>query len=448
MIEPPGVRERLQHQYGLKVLRLYMDSSEGRDHVMFSFSLQDGEEAALLTASAEEIGLPHGPDAASCERRELQEAAFRIPEYINSALAHLCRESELPGATLWIRLATPLGLLTAVPWERLLQPALGVPVLRLPYHVIAPRTPERELDLVICFSAPIAKPELQRNLIDSFIEQIPLDLAKSANLHLFADLAVYRELLEVKRQYGGEYRINVYNPQEASTLGKHAGENPWLAWMRTALGGRSADVVHFLCHCYSVRDEGALALAESPGRNENLEGATLVSAEKVAEFLNATGAWSLAFTSPPSNVSAVGMRMLQDCVARRRPGPVLMHDMAHPDSCRALGAAYRFLYTAEQPAPASPAISLHCHPFREAGVAPDDQSDRLLDQFTLAGKLGDRLKNSSQPVWLAASQRILEATAGDLAAAVEADPDSGRKRARDFVLDALTEYANPEDVEG
>lgn len=122
--------------------------------------------------------------------------------------------------------------------------------------------------------------------------------------------------------------------------------------------------------------------------------------------------------------------------------------MAHPDSCRALGAAYRFLYTAEQPAPASPAISLHCHPFRETGVAPDDQSERLLDQFTLAGKLGDRLKNSSQPVWLAASQRILEATAGDLAAAVEADPDSGRKRARDFVLDALTEYANPEDVEG
>jgi hypothetical protein len=82
-----------------------MDSSEGQGHVMFSFSLQDGEEAALLAASAEEIGLPHGPDAASCERRDFQEAAFRIPEYINNALAHLLRESEPPGATLWIRLA-------------------------------------------------------------------------------------------------------------------------------------------------------------------------------------------------------------------------------------------------------------------------------------------------------------------------------------------------------
>jgi hypothetical protein len=316
-------------------------------------------------------------------------------------------------------------------------------VLRLPFHIICPRTQYQELDAVVCFSSPVSKPELQRDLVQQFMEHIPVDLAKYTTLHLFADLAVHEDLLAIKARHGSEYRIHVYDPQQAPKLGNTGGNNPWLSWIRQALGARSADVVHFFCHCYRVRDEGALALAESPTRNANLECATLVGGADLAEFLNASGAWSVAFTSPPTNASAAGMRILQHCVARSRPGPVLLHDMSHPDSKRALAAAYSFLYTPDQPPPASPAISLYCHPFREnreKGVT-DDQSERLLQQFTLAGKLGDRLQTADQPAWLAASQRVLEASSGDLAAAVEADPDSGRKRARDFVLEALAEYA-------
>lgn len=447
MTEPPGVRERLQREYGLTVLRLSMGIEGGAEQVLFSVSMRYGEEAALLTATLEELGLDKACATTiegSCQQPEPE---FHIPGHIIGALRQILNETEQPGAPLWIRLSPPLGLLTAVPWESILQPALGVSILRLPYHMISPRAPELELDSVICFSSPVSQPELERQLVDNFIAQIPVDLAKYTTFHLFADLSAHTDLLEIQRRFGSQYRIKVYDPCSATRRDRKPGENPWLAWMRTAMGGRSADVVHFLCHCCRIRDEGTLALAETPVRNENLERAGLVTAAEVVDFLNATGAWSLAFTSPPSNASAIGMRMLQDCVVRLRPGPVLLHDMAHPDGSRGLEAAYRFLYMHGQPAPSSPAISLYCHPVRHTSRPHDEQSAHLLNEYTLSGRLGDRLRSSKTPAWLASSQRVLEASAGELAAAMEADPSSGRKRARSLVLDALAEYAQSPESE-
>jgi hypothetical protein len=178
-------------------------------------------------------------------------------------------------------------------------------------------------------------------------------------------------------------------------------------------------------------------------RNEDAESASLLYAHELAEFLDHVGAWSVAFTSPPTNSSAAGMRMLQDHVARLRPGPILLHDMRAPGAREALSETYRFLYAGGE-TPASPAISLFCHPHRITGAGADEASNRLLEEYTLAGRLGEQLAGDKR-TWLAASQRKLEATAGELASAAEADPDSsGRLRARRLVLEALAECAeNP-----
>lgn len=441
MRDVPKVRDRLQRRYGLKVLRIYLDNEKTKSLAVFSLSLADGEEVARLTASMSEIGLPEIPEFGTQGEVALQESQFRLPVHILPALKSALEASEPPAAPLWIRLSVPLGLLAAVPWERLLQPGLGVPVLRLPYHRIFPHLARENLDYVICFNSPSLDPQLNRETIDQFLAQIPFDFAKAASFHLFADTRFYPELLNLQEEYGERLRVTAYRPPADIFPGSAIGQNPWLSWIKTELGTRSADVVHFICHSYRTKNEGALAFAESPLRNMNDNAGTLLFARELAEFLNQVGAWSGALTSPPGNGSIGGMRMLQSAVARLRPGPVLLHDMSGPDSEQALGDAFRFLYAPPKPPPASPTVSLYCHPLWLTGEQADADSRQLLQQYTLDGWLGDRLANVSPPAWLASSQKKLEVMAEDFAAGEDADPDNGKKRARELVLKALADCA-------
>jgi hypothetical protein len=438
--EAYGVGHRLQLHYGLNVLRISMDAESG--NALLSFSGPDGEQIALLTAPAHELGLPLEMDSQASGDWDLNESAFRLPDYLRGALKSAVSATEPEGQPVWITLVPPLGLLAAVPWERLLHPVVGVPVLRLPCHSISPRPPQREFDSVICFSSPVSQPEVERELIDLFLAQVPLGLVRQTTLHLFADASVHQDLLALKLRYGSEFHIEVYDPPPQSEL---QGRLPWLKWIEKRLAGRSADVVHFLSHCYRIREQAALALAESPSRNDNKAAASLIFAPDLVEFLDAVGSWSVAFSSPPSNVSAAGMRMLIDQVARIRPGPIFLHDMTHPHAREGLAATYGYLY-GDGPPPDTGAVTLFTHPQRCApGRHTDETSERLLHEFTLVGHLGDRVASAGQPAWLVSSQRVLEATAGEVAASVEQDAESGKKRARDLVLRALAEAANAPD---
>lgn len=440
MIEQPGVREQLQRQYDLKVLRLRLAGSGPGTQIVFELSCGGSGQVTSLTVPIEAIGLPSDADASAESSAQLAEERFHLPEPAAGAIRDAVRADAPGGAPLWLRLSWPTGLLAAVPWERLLQPLLGVPVLRLPYHLISPRAPQQELDCVICVSASIRPSGPHADLLDRFIEHIPPDLAQYATFHLFADSTLFPEVARAGKQYAGAYRIHIHPPPQD----RHSRRgNPWLTWIRQALGDRSADVVHFLCDCYRLREQGALVLAGSPFDDARSGSAEPLFAADLVELLNATGAWSVAFTSLPDAVSAAAMRLLQDQLARLRPGPVLLHEMKHPDSRQALDAAYRFLYLEGQPPPNSPAVSLYTHPFPSMGGRTDDASEHLLNAYTLAERLGDRLTGrGDRPAWIAASQRVLEASAGSIDTAAGADPNSGKRRAREFVLKALADHAD------
>ena len=436
------VRDRLQKQYRLKVLRIYLDTSmEGKSIAIFSFTIEDGKEIARLTASMHELGLPDIRNFDEQGEVGLQESVFRIPDHILGALKYVLSDSKPVDAPLWLRLSVPLGLLPAVPWERLLQPYLNIPVLRMPHYRISPRVPAGDIDTVICFGSAVNNEADLDYQLDQFIEQVPIDLAKTTTLHLFADCTVHLALLELKRKYDSRFRINIYSPPTNLSRTTPSLQNPWLSWISSALGERCVDAVHFICDCSRVREDGALVFASSPGHKESDKKAKLLFAPELVEFLNHVGAWSVAFTSPPTDHSAAGMRMLQNTVARLRPGPTILHDMHDPDCRRALGAAYRFLFMPPQPPPASPAISLYCHPLWLTGAKIDEDSNHQLQQYTLDGKLGGRLASTSPPAWLASSQRKLEISAEELAQAEEEDPDNGRKRARELVLRTIANQA-------
>jgi hypothetical protein len=235
-------------------------------------------------------------------------------------------------------------------------------------------------------------------------------------------------------------RIKVYDPAGAAPPDNPLPGNPWLRWIETTMGEGRADVVHFLCHSHYQSESGALKLASAPADAPDNVHPCLLQAAELIDFLDHVGAWCAAFTSAPAEQSAAGMRMLQTEIARRRPGPLLVHDMNVAHSADALGAAYRFLFSSNRLPPASPAVALYCHPILTAEQGIDEESNKQLTEFTLDGRLHAELHDNSLPGWVLSSQRKLEVTAGLLADAQAQDQDSGRVRARKLVLDAVTDY--------
>jgi hypothetical protein len=440
IMNPKQIREALQHKYGLRVLRIYMDNAaQDKPLAVFTLIQRDGSETGLLTASLPELGF-------DTQRREgayaclALPATYLIPKHIVAAIRGWLMEDIVAEEPLWLRLSMPLGLLAAVPWEELLQPALNVPILRLPYQSICPRQPPAQSNTVVCFSSPSDEPDLQTR-VDAFVSQVPQDLARATQFHLFGDRAAYPALQALQEKHAGSVSMKVYDPAGAPTPGSLLSGNPWLRWIEMTMGEGRVDVVHFLCHSRYQSESGALKLSSAPGDAPDSVHPCLLYAAELINFLNYVGAWCAAFTSAPAEQSAAGMRMLQTEIARRRPGPLLVHDMNVADSAAALGDAYRFLFSSNRLPPASPAVALYCHPILMAEQGIDEESNKQLTEFTLDGRLRSELHGDSLPGWVLSSQRKLEVTAGFLADAQAQDQESGRVRARKLVLDAVTDYA-------
>lgn len=448
-MKPGQVREELQHKYGLRVLRIYMDNlAQGKPLAVFTLTERDGSVAGLITASLPELGF-------DLQRREgsygclALPSVFKMPPHILAAVSNWLSEDPVGGEALWLRLSVPLGLLAAVPWEELLQSALKVPVLRLPYQSICPRQPSGQSNTVVCFSSPVDEADLQKR-IDAFVSQVPQDLACKTHFHLFGDRAMYHALLELKHRYAHTMRITVHDPAGA-TADNLPLSNPWLRWIAMCMGEGRVDVVHFLCHSQYLPESAALKLACSPGDTRDQPHPCLLHATELIDFFDHVGAWCAAFTSAPAETSAAGMRMLQTEIARRRPGPLLVHDMNVEHSADALASAYRFLFSSNSSPPASPAVSLYCHPILLQQDGVDQESNKQLTEFTLDGRLRDELHDNKLPGWVLSSQRKLEVTAGSLADAQMQDRNSGRVRGRKLVLDAVADYATarrPEVIPG
>lgn len=437
-------RDQLQREYGLRVLQLLMDSADGDDMIIFTLSSGNGEEIARLTTSIDDVGLLPIHDLALQGENGLEEKRFHLPERILITLRNLLGESGQLGDPLWLRLSVPRGFLTTVPWEYLLQPELGVPILRLPQHLICPHAPSAGLDFILCLSSTTIPVQAQATMVRDVIRNIPAALAGKISFHVFIDSAVHPYLQELTVPVAPGCRVNIHVPPktlaEVEPSITRPCENWWLLWMKSVLGATTADDIHFLCDGYRIRDEGALVLPQPETTMEVGSTERLVFATELLEFLEDVGAWSLTITSTPRNRSAAGLRMLHDRVAQQRPGPTVLHDMEYPEGLQALSCAYEFLYLPPQQPPASPMLSIYCHPLWTTGVGGDAESQRQLQQYTLDGRLSAQI-DISPPAWLASAQRRLEATAGELAAAESVNPDTGRKRAREFVVDAIAKHA-------
>jgi hypothetical protein len=216
-------------------------------------------------------------------------------------------------------------------------------------------------------------------------------------------------------------------------------QNPWLLWMRDSLKQVSVDGVHFVCMGYLGRTKVGLRLSEAPLQTDQMRCSEIVSTRELSMFLQQIGAWSVAFSSAPSNNCELGLRMLFHQISSAIAGPAAFHDIAADVEANALSMLYRYVFVPENaPLPVSPALALATHPSWSGMVNKqwDPRMDRLVREYTVLGQTaGGTEPNAAAPApWLTAQQRSLEKSISELAN----EPQSTSEKAReDGVLAAL-----------
>lgn len=420
--------------------------SEGRERlgrVAFELFIHGEEAAATAEMPCSDIGFP---DSATDLGREFRysEPEFHISDKVIGALLAGLDKHKALNKPLWLELNPPSCSLTLAPWERLFQ-RLGMSLPRLSFFQTGGAIPRGDwLDLVLCASAPVAKgtmplPELISALTGRILDAMPGDVT----IHVFTDQDSYHMLkqnLANQVENFGERGIRLYDPATAADYepAERSRElrdeprkvlNPWLAWMTDSLGGRPVDAVHFLCHGLIYLDQGALALAESPCINEDQKLARFVGVRQLNAFLDRTGAYTLALTSPPHNFSVLGLRVLCEEVARSRPGVALLHEYWLDHEFKDLDATYRVLYGDNNLPPRTSAVSIYCTP------ATFDKGDVMRSAVGETEWRGMPEAEKDEGVWLASGRRWIERTASQLGEA--ADRPEGQTATTEGIEDAL-----------
>lgn len=441
--------EMLKRQFDLLTLKVSLNTAETPTRVRCELEGRVGADFDRLDGRefpVSELGLPE-----RLERRQslYQGYDFRLPDELRSWLGDLIARENPEKVPLWLHLAKPYGYLGMVPWERLLQPILDLPILRLPdFLANPPRETPSVLDVVLCSSLPAAKESFMvidhlSQMAQRVLEAVP----RRTSIHMFTDLEWYPQLRSRVQDLGllggpvlvhdPEAAASYLAPESSLRIGNRRGgiENPWLLWIRDALAGSSIDIAHFVCHGYLSGDQGALAFSETPLRNQDLQLARFVGAAELTAFLTQVGAWSAAFSSPEHNYCEMGLRQLADSIAQMRPGPIIHHEIPRDFDGQALAGVYRFLFgPALEPPPASPALLTYCHPSRLSA----DPEARSQARYTLRAAAKASVEAPSHPTfkslfeveenlpsWIAASERFFEQQNLQLRKLAE---DPGRER--------------------
>lgn len=435
--------ELLQRQWNLPVLRVHLDTAATVPAARCELAAHDGGERVILAEAAwplTDFGFPPGKLAGD-QRLDVPDA---LVQWVAGFVAPGGELADI--RALWVHLVKPYGHLGGVPWERLLVPAIGRPVVRLPDVLPAPQVNASTLAVALCATgAAVEGPSpATRHLV-----AVAGAIARAAperrlTFHVFADRDASGAVAEVaarlpqatvvdhvargwadrsdsRARSGGSARRGRGAREGNAWRGRSAGAgNPWLTAMRDALHGRGIDVVHFICHGYHTGYGGALLFAGDPtgARGDWPSSAT---AAELGALLTDLGAADIAFTAPDDNYSEAGLLELADGLGVDRPGTTLVHDARLDPEADTLEAAYRLLLRAEAaPPPPSPALAWVVQPRRiEPQAAPEalrpvrSASQRAIDAgpATKAAYASD----DAVPGWLATAERFIEQQGAEVA---------------------------------
>jgi hypothetical protein len=364
----------------------------------------------------EDLGIPI--DLPGIDRALREDIAFALPTQFTEPL-RAALGSTPPGEPVFVEFRRPFGYLPVLPWERILRPALTVPLLRLPFTSVPAVSGTDLLEIAVC--APATGTPLVAELLRAFVADPPM----RTHVNLFAapgdgPLAVPAGLdVTVHQPPASVEDTPALSGPEAPVGSPDELENPWLRWIVEAIAPGSIDVMHVIAPGRLSRNFGLLDLGASPTGGENPRELRLVSAGQLLSCLTQLGAWSVGLTSV--GVGEAALRLIAHRMSGLLSGPVLMH-APRPGSWTDLAAAHRFLSAPETGLPpVTSALTISCHPawVQAASSVPGPAAkDEALEREIIVtakdctldkGVTGQELRGPVEPpAWLAANQRLLE----------------------------------------
>lgn len=443
----------VKRQYDLPTIKFSLGfesvGSLGQPVPVVLIDIEQGPAAITsIRAYQDELGVPGDFDPATYP--SYAEPAFEFSPSLGRQIGTAAASILGEGAVLWLHLADPVGFLSVLPLERMLRPFVGNrPIVRVPNFALSPAAPTDSIDIAVCLSEPLASISFDglqflRTFIPALLDTYP------ARMHIFTDAYTHQEMT-------GDHSLERFTVAGSLVLHDPAGAppsariaagsigdsgtavtNPWLLWMLQELTGVTVDVVHFVTHGYTRGGQSALALAESPTRNEDRIWARFVGPNQTAAWLTHLGAWAVGFTSSARNYSSMGLREFFDDLARLRAGPIVYHDAALDPLSADAARAYAGLLTGQQPDLLA-AVSMYAHPSVFAGhLYPGQTGPDSFAGEVVTSSLDPQQPFVSEPAWVTSTRRYLEQSVATMFPEAEEPTSSVRMAASEGAKQALT----------
>ncbi|MER5326909.1 hypothetical protein [Streptosporangium roseum] len=435
----------LQRAFSLLVVKAALTNRAGRPAVRLEFVVNEDGQQRVTAQRTDDLDRYGFGGSESSEPKDLD---LHVPEnvvfWIAALFQDMVRQREMireeiqfeqargmdwPDAqderdVLWLHLVKPYGALGAVPWERFVQPEVGVPFLRLPDALPEPQRSISRFRVALCAAASSERELRSSRPSVSMVARALFDgVGTMLRLHVFAEQEDEAEMRAVLQDLPKSV-LTIHPPPPPSEAEQkpHSAGNPWLLWIQREMAGRGLDAVHLIAHGCALGNEGGILTGSRPGMSGS-QFPQVAQSRELRDFLTQTGALIVGFTRPDGNYSDYGLWRLVDELGSLRAGPVLLHDprdLLHDlgDEERAddLAQSYKFLSaTAPAHPPASPNLVLFAQPGQIADLdlsqTPEKVVAPLLPPSPAVKELFAR---GETPGWLSAAQRFIEQSEAEL----------------------------------
>jgi hypothetical protein len=409
------VPELVRAEHDLPTLRVHVAGERGEQlRAVFEVVRGPGTAEMVTQVPTLQLGLPNQIRSAE----DVSESGFVLDaDTVEAISSHLWALAEPDVPAFWLELPPPRGYLQLLPWEKLISPVLGRPLLRLPNSTLRPTAPGPTLRVLIVAGRAAGTPDFD---VADLVARVAGSWTRSMGHDVLMDVFVDAESFPgVRDRLTGTAWVTLHDPARApvvdldtpslSAEDDRVRMNPWSEWVTGCLRGKATDVVHILCHGQLAGDRGALHLPASPAATGGERSARVIDAVQLNDAMSRLGAWSLLIGAVPRNTCRPGLRALADDVSQSRAGVVLLHDMTAEDPMRDLDPALDMVFGGEPCDHALPGITCWSHP---AFVSfPEMQSPLCGDDGTstlIAGATQEVLAGEDTPAWVAAGARALE----------------------------------------
>ncbi len=398
----------IRTDYDLPTLRVQIAPGETAEiFAMFDVFLRPEQTMTVATVPTRALGLSDRIRSAEDVSESRFALAGDVVERISSALHNLA--TDVPAY--WLELPAPRGYLQLVPWERLLSPALGVPLLRLPNIALRPTAPGPTLHVAVAAGLAVGMPPFDvAGLISAVARTWTRSVDRVVLMDVFVDAGSFPS---VRDRTADLPWITVHDTAAMPTAVSDADRDeeaghPWVRWLSSALAGTATDVVHVLSHGHISGDRGALTLPASPSAEGGDRRARFIGPALLCDALAGLGAWSLLISAVPDNHCEPGLRDLADAVSQARAGAVVLHRMSEPDPVAELGPAIEMVYAGQPQFRPLSGITCWSHPSFVAAPADVKLCDTDGTSALITGATQEVLSHRDTPTWVAAGTRVLE----------------------------------------